>query len=94
MVVPAVAVVRRVLRVRVRVRPVLRVWPGRRGQLTVAPVLPVVLAVLAATVVPGVPVARRPVVVKRVQRVRWVWRPVVLLAVRAAPVVPGLTLRV
>jgi hypothetical protein len=46
-----------------------------------------------AMVVPGVPVARRPVVL-RVLRGRWVWRPVVGLLVGAVGAAMGLAPRV
>jgi hypothetical protein len=46
-----------------------------------------------AMVVPGVPVARRPVVL-RVLRGRWVWRPVVVLLVGAVGAAMGLAPRV
>jgi hypothetical protein len=57
-------------------------------------VVSVVPAVPVAPGVRGVPVVRRPVLVKRVQRVGWVRPLVVLPVVSAALVVSGLTPRV
>jgi hypothetical protein len=86
-----VPVARRGLRVWVRRGP--RVRRVRRGRVTGLWVVSVVRAATVAMVVPGVPVALRPVWVLRVRRVRWVRRAVVRSVVRAVLVVLALTRR-
>ena len=79
---------------RVRVLRVRLVPMARRGRVTGLLVARVVRAVTVAVVVSGVRLARRLMVVLPVLPGRWVMALPVLLAVRAVPVVPGLTRRV
>ena len=82
------------MRPRVRVRPVRPGRRVRRCRVTVALVALVVRVALVAVVVPAAVVVRRPTVVLLVLPGPWAWVLVVLLAVRAVPVVSAGTLRV
>ena len=92
MVARAVLAVRRGLRVRARRTP-RPLRQARRCRAMVLMVALVVRAVMVAMVVPGARVARRPTVVPTGWQVTSALLPMVLPAVRAVPVVPGLTLR-